>query len=137
MAISWLAVLQSVPWSEVISNAPKVADGARKLWNTVAGKPGDASAGAARQGGAASAQQTPSLAQLAARQAELENALADLHAQMLSSSALIKELADQNAQLVRRVETHRVRTLWLTAATGLLSAALLGVVLVWHTGTAA
>jgi hypothetical protein len=28
MAIAWLAVLKSVPWSEVISNAPKVADGA-------------------------------------------------------------------------------------------------------------
>ena len=35
MAISWLSVLQAVPWSDVISNAPKVAEGARKLWKSV------------------------------------------------------------------------------------------------------
>ena len=35
MAIPWLVVLQSVPWTDVIRNAPKVADGAKKLWNTV------------------------------------------------------------------------------------------------------
>jgi hypothetical protein len=39
MAIGWLAVLQNVPWSEVINNAPKVADGAKKLWNAVTRKP--------------------------------------------------------------------------------------------------
>lgn len=30
MAIGWLAVLQMVPWSDVINNAPKVAEGAEK-----------------------------------------------------------------------------------------------------------
>ena len=38
MPVPWLAVLQSVPWSDVIKNAPKVADGARKLWSSVGGK---------------------------------------------------------------------------------------------------
>jgi hypothetical protein len=38
MALGWLTVLKSVPWSEVISNAPKVADAAKKLWNAVAKK---------------------------------------------------------------------------------------------------
>ena len=33
MAIPWLTLLKVVPWSDVIANAPKVADGARKLWN--------------------------------------------------------------------------------------------------------
>ena len=28
MAIGWLTILQSVPWTEVIKNAPKVAEGA-------------------------------------------------------------------------------------------------------------
>lgn len=37
----------------------------------------------------------------------------DLHAQMFKSSDLIKALAEQNAQLVKRVEANRVRTLWL------------------------
>ena len=35
MAIGWLTILKSVPWTEVIKNAPKVAEGARKLWNAV------------------------------------------------------------------------------------------------------
>ena len=29
MAIGWLTILKTVPWTEVISNAPKVADGAK------------------------------------------------------------------------------------------------------------
>ena len=33
--IGWLAVLQLVPWSDVIKNAPKAADGAKKLWQSV------------------------------------------------------------------------------------------------------
>ena len=39
MAIGWLTVLQSVPWAEVVSNAPKVAAGAKKLWSAVGRKP--------------------------------------------------------------------------------------------------
>ena len=38
MAIPWLSVLKMVPWSEVISNAPKVAEGAKKLWTAVSRK---------------------------------------------------------------------------------------------------
>ena len=48
MGISWLSVLQAVPWTEVISNAPKVAEGARKLWKSAGnrGAPADDAAGA-------------------------------------------------------------------------------------------
>ena len=38
MAAGWVTVLQMVPWGEVIKNAPKVADGAVKLWNSVSKK---------------------------------------------------------------------------------------------------
>jgi len=38
MAIGWLTVLSHVPWTEVINNAPKVAEGAKKLWKSVSGK---------------------------------------------------------------------------------------------------
>jgi hypothetical protein len=111
MAIPWLVVLQSVPWSDVIRNAPKIADGAKKLWNAVAGKSAvpnpplvvprpDAATGAGS---------------LAARVVALESAVADLHAQMLASSEVIKALAEQNTQLIKRVEANRVRVAWLTA----------------------
>jgi len=44
MPVPWLTVLQNVPWSDVIKNAPKVADGARKLWQSVGKKPQAAAA---------------------------------------------------------------------------------------------
>jgi hypothetical protein len=51
---------------------------------------------------------------------------------MLASSELIKALAEQNGQLVARVEVNRVRVLWLssaTAAAALMSVASLVMVL--------
>lgn len=114
MAIGWLSVLQMVPWGEVISNAPKVADGAKKLWNSVGKKPGTTAEPAA-------APAEVSLAGLQVQVKAAEAAIAELHEQMLASSELIKALAEQNAQLIQRVETHRVRVRWLTAATLVLA----------------
>jgi len=129
MAIGWLAVLQSVPWSEVISNAPKVADGARKLWNAVAKKSSPPEVSGSSTQPAVSLESQP-LAALEARAITLEAAVSDLHGQMLASSELIKALADQNAQLIQRIETNRVRVLWLSAAIGVVAiAALLGLFL--------
>lgn len=129
MAIGWLAVLQSVPWSEVISNAPKVADGARKLWNTVARKSSPPEVSDASTQSAVALESQP-LAALEARVITLEAAVSDLHGQMLASTELIKALADQNAQLIQGIETNRVRVLWLSAATVVVAiAALLGLFL--------
>ena len=129
MAIGWLTVLQSVPWTEVISNAPKLAEGARKLWNKAASSPAPQQAPAAAEPPAASPE-SQAIAALETRARSLEAAITDLHGQMLASSELIKALADQNAQLVARVEAHRVRVLWLSVTTGVFAAiALLAVVL--------
>lgn len=131
MAIGWLAVLQMVPWSDVIKNAPKVADGAKKLWNAVGKKtpaPGtltDAGTGAPLSPEAQTA------AALQARTLALETAVQDLHEQMLASSELIKALAEQNTQLIRRAEVNRVRLLALAGVTALVTAiAVAGLVLV-------
>jgi hypothetical protein len=101
MAIGWLSILKAVPWTDVVSNAPKVADGAKKLWETVARKkaPADVATGTS----ATSTADTPSLAGLEARMGELSGEVARLQQEMLASSQLIKSLAEQNAQLVRRV----------------------------------
>ena len=124
MALGWLMILQSVPWSEVIANAPKLADGAKKLWNAVAGKPALPKQPASDRPAAVSTA-SPTLAALEARTVALEAAVSDLHGQMFASSELIKALAEQNALLVKRVEANRVRVFWLTAATGLLAIALI------------
>lgn len=122
MALGWLMVLQSVPWSEVIANAPKLADGAKKLWNAVAGKPALPEQPASDGQAAVS---PTSLAALEARTIALEATVSDLHGQMLGSSELIKALAEQNTQLVKRIEANRIRMLWLTATTGVLAIAAL------------
>lgn len=137
MAIPWLAVLQSVPWSDVISNAPKLADGARKLWSTVGNNaaPPDAPVTPAER---VSSPEAQAVAALEARALAIEAAVSDLHGQMLASSELIKALAEQNAQLVARVEVMRGRLVRLGVAGGVLAiAALLGLLLALmrHGGT--
>jgi hypothetical protein len=120
MPIPWMTVLKSVPWVEVIRNAPKVADAARKLWTTVrsdqaaarVGATTAASAGTVVAGGSVS-ENVVLRARLDATEAELR----ELHEQVLASSELIKELAEQNAGLVARAELNRRRTLWLAVAT--------------------
>ncbi|MDI1259359.1 hypothetical protein [Aquabacterium sp.] len=119
MAIGWLSVLQAVPWSDVISNAPKVAEGAKKLWSTVSKKPATATPEA-----------PPSASALESRVSTLEATVAQTHEQLVASSELIKALAEQNAQLIQGIETNRVRVMWLTgvallgAVTGLISVTL-------------
>ena len=123
--IGWLAVLQIVPWSDVIKNAPKAADGAKKLWRSVRKKtPSSAQDGSTRS--LPGDIQTP----LQTRMAALEQDLADLHAQMLESAALIQTLAEQNTQLVQRAEGLRVRVKVLGVVVVLLVVAVgwLGVV---------
>ena len=112
MAIGWLTVLKLVPWGDVIKNAPVVADGAKKLWDTVSRKPPPAVIDSPPPVLAADA---PPVDVLQARLVEAEASVAALHEQMQASSTLIKALAEQNTELIRRVETNRVRTLWLAA----------------------
>jgi len=121
MAIGWLTVLKMVPWGDVIETAPKVAQGAKKLWSTVGKKPVVTPVG----GPDSLAESTPTLTALQAQVAELQVAAAELHQQMLESSALIGSLAEQNTQLIARVEVQRQRTLWLAGVLlGLLVALL-------------
>lgn len=121
MAIGWLAVLQMVPWSDVIKNAPKVADGAKKLWNSV-GKKAPASGTLPDAGtGQPISPEGQTAAALQVRVLALESATQELHEQMLASSELIKALAEQNTQLIKRAEVNRVRLLALAGVTGVLA----------------
>ncbi len=112
MAIPWVTVLKLVPWTDVIRNAPAVLEGARKLWDTAARKP-PPPAPAALSG------PPPPEARVAA----LEAGIAELREQVAASSTLIKELAEQNANLIRRAEQNRVLVVRLA-----ISVAALGIV---------
>jgi len=127
MAIAWLTVLQTVPWTEVIKNAPKVADGAKKLWSKVASQPASSAASAVQ---ADFSHESQTMAALGARTIALESTVSDLRKQMLASSELINALAEQNTQLIQRVELHRKRALLLSVTTVVVSlSALLAVLM--------
>ena len=120
MAIPWLAILSNVPWKDVIDNAPKVADGAKKLWKTVAKKAGPSEpANTSVTPAHSSEEQT--IASLDTRIIELKNEVAALHDQMLASSEIIEALAEQNTQLIKSIEIFRGRVLRLGLLTVTLS----------------
>jgi hypothetical protein len=106
MAAGWVAVLQMVPWGEVIKNAPKVADGAVKLWNSVSKKKADDTAGSESTEVLATAD-INALERLEYRLQEAQDSINDLQAQVVQSAEVIKELASQNAQLVTQIESNR------------------------------
>jgi hypothetical protein len=110
----WLGLLKVVPWGDVMSNAPKIAEGAKSLWSAVAKKvrPGDETTAES----AVSASDTP----LSTRIAALEESQRELRAQLTTSSDLIRSLAEQNAQLVVRLDALRSRLRWLTLGTAVV-----------------
>lgn len=107
-----ITVLANIPWGQVIDNAPKVADGAARLWGAVTGS----RKSPAPEPGAQPLSETE---RLKVQVAALESATLVLEEQMRASSELIKALADQNTQLVQRVEIHRVRLMRVSVAAGL------------------
>lgn len=129
MAIPWLTLLKTVPWADVIAHTPAVAHSARKLWNSVSGKPPVAQVQEAET-------EVPqpsgddAMIELRADIRALKASATQLHQQMLASTELIKELAEQNTALIKRVEVTRLRLRWLTAALAVVAVlALAGLVL--------
>ncbi len=120
MASGWWSVLKTVPWSEVINAAPQVATGARRLWDQVARKSGGA-AGMAPDPMMQDEPQDDFFGTLVMRVERNEMSLADLRTQMLQASEIIANMADQNAQLIAKMDAARDRMLWLGVATGVSS----------------
>lgn len=115
MSISIFSVLKMVPWGEVISKAPEIADGAKKLWKAV----GKKQAPAETPTEATPSELSPEVLSLASLQTQLaaaEARITDLHTQMLESTELIEALADQNTQLIKRLEVNRIKIQWMTRA---------------------
>ena len=108
MAIGLLTLLKTVPWTVVIASAPDVVDGAKKLWKTVGKKKQQVAAPVET----APLATTPS--EMGVRLQTLEARIGELEGEMVASSELITALANQNAELVKRVEANRIRLRWLT-----------------------
>ena len=128
MAIAWLA---AVPWTEVIKAAPAVIENAKKLWNSVAKKPLPTPPVTAT-GEKLLSDEAQAISFLESRISDVELHVGELDTQMRASSELIKTLADQNGQLISRIETNRRFVFWLivaTAATSVVSVTCLLLVL--------
>ncbi|WP_413437062.1 hypothetical protein ACFDAU_11545 [Sulfuriferula sp. GW1] len=118
MAISMLSAFKIIPWSDVLTAAPYIVQGAEKLWSIIARKP------APQRGNERveeEASQSVSLSALDTRVHSLELLTAELHKEVLLSSELIKSLAQQNIQLVQAVDVLRVRTRILFGFCGVLA----------------
>lgn len=124
MAISLITALKLVPWAEVVSNAPLVVDGAKKLWKAVGKKTAPVTPGRAEVEHALTPD-AQTIAALASRVSSLETEVADLQREMVSSAELINALADQNAQLIKAVEVLRRRLLGVIAIFGIVAVACL------------
>ena len=130
-ATSWLKMLKAVPWSEVIAHAPQLAGSARRLWETAARR-GVPEPGFDLGEAMAHAPIDEDIAILASRIEQQDATIAQLHGQVRDATKVITELADQNAQLVARMQSARERltTIGLVAAfSGLLSVISLAIVL--------
>jgi hypothetical protein len=120
-----LTVLANIPWGTVVDNAPKVAEGAEKLWKAV-GRWGKTDP--VQNGEIDAPPQAPMTERevLAMRLKVLEESVRHLNEQMQASSELVKALADQNTLLVQRAEMNRLRLARLTIAAGGLATLLIG-----------
>jgi len=121
-----LAALANIPWGQVVDNAPKLAEGAARLMRAVSGlrKPKPAADEASGAGPA-----TPTeLKALQLEVTELRHTVVDLQEQLQVSSQLLKDLTDQNIQLIQRVELNRVRLWWAGLLSGGALLAALGVI---------
>ena len=128
--MKWLSLLQQVPWSDVLANTPKVMDSARKLWDSTRAKSAEPDEVPAEREVVATVVMPPVddplqnvLQALEDRIDQLGHENATLREQMQATSGLVKALAEQNGQLVLRLDAQGRRLRWLTlglAAAGLL-----------------
>lgn len=121
-----ITVLSNIPWGQVVENAPKVADGAAKLWNAVTRKKPDQSPDASAKAVVDEAQSDTEV--FKRRLIAMEEHIHHLEEQMGASAELIKALAEQNTQLVGKIELNSVRLLRLATATAIGAVALVGTI---------
>jgi len=111
MPIPWLIVLQNIPWRQVIINAPRVADEAKKLWTSLS-RPKSEFEHHTPYAKSSDKFEVKILRDpdvLASKVLTLEAMTHDLHQQMLESTKIINTLAEQNTQLVNHIEKNRKR----------------------------
>lgn len=131
MAIPWIsAAFKAIPWKEVVTAAPSIVEGTKKLWSSVtrtekqpspANEPPDES----------SSTRSDHLSAIEARLISIEARTTQISRQAVTSAELVKSLAEQNAQLVQAVEILRIRTRKLVWFSRALLGLAIGFLLLW------
>ena len=124
-----LTVLYNLPWGAIVESAPKVAENASRLWESVKKRRSAPTAEDRVDSSTAPADRAPpDLAQLQSRVNALQAVITGLEDELRSSTVVIKDLADQNALLIERVERAR-RALRRVVIAGTVWLALLSMVM--------
>jgi hypothetical protein len=114
----WLTALKLVPWVDVIEATPKIVQAARQLLGSKRTNK-EASQITAAPEDAPLKDVAP---QLQSRIEALENA-------QQASAVVIESLAEQNAQLVRAIESLRVTLTWLIRT--VVTMGIIGLLIFW------
>ena len=121
-------ILSNIPWGQVVESAPKIAQGAGRLWENVKNR--GAEPAAPTPTGTSTSEPPTDLQQLLSRTQALESQVQALQDEMRTSAQLVKQLAEPNEQLVERMQAlqqRQRRLVWLGGlAVVLLAAALAG-----------
>ena len=130
MAISWVAALKMVPWTDVIQAAPHVLKAAKGL---IKKSPEQGAADAMASAPSSTGPQTslPSNAgELALQQvAQLEARVQQLEAAQRASAQVLEQMAEQQAQIVQTVGLLRTGATRLAWACGVLGVCVLGLLI--------
>jgi hypothetical protein len=130
MAIPWLtAAFKAIPWRDVVTAAPSIVEGTKKLWSSVTRTERQPSP-ATEQYNESSSTQSDQLSAIETRLLALEQRTTEIAREAVTSAELVKSLAEQSAQLVQAVENLRLRTrrlAWFTVVLGLAT----GFLLLW------
>jgi hypothetical protein len=108
MPFNWIAAFRIIPWTDVIAAAPALARTARELWRgmsksrTIEPGPSGNGQGSGSVGG------TPPTVEEELRSLRAE--LAETRTQLLSSSEVLRALAEQDEKLIAAIDVLRVRT---------------------------
>lgn len=105
--MGWLTTaLKVLPWGDMIEYAPKLVNGAQKLWQRMKTESAETDA--------IVIEHAPQSEEETVRELrELKQQLHDMHAQQLELSNLVTELAAQNERLVGALGILRARTRFL------------------------
>ncbi len=127
MPINWMTAFKVIPWADVVSAAPTVVKGAKKLWSSVKTEETEPPPQEERAEQPATLE-AEALSALDGRLHTLDRRVGTLGKEVVASSELISSLAEQNSRLVAAVEILRLRTrvlmLWCIAlGIGLLALA--------------